>query len=187
MGQQNAGFLYAHAPLPLRAATAPLYSQRAMQYLKLAALQGSKDAQVQLAALLADRDDHTTANQLFKEAAQGGSRDALWHLGIAYLHGRGVERSFKTAVDLFQSAGVQSKYGKLNGLEAVAFRVATFVYEARVPLLLGAALLSVLARGGDPMEMLQGVLGGGARPVDDAAAYEDDDGDDDFAFDDDAE
>ena len=185
VAQQNAGFLYANAPLPLRAKTGALYGQRALQYLKLAALQGSKDAQVQLANLLAEKRDYATANELYKEAAQAGSRDALWHLGMAYLHGHGVERSFKTAVDLFQSAGVQSKYAQLRGAEAALFGVARFVYESRAPLLLGAALLSVLARGGNPVEMLQGVLGGGPRPVDDDAAYQEDDGDDfgDFAED----
>jgi len=185
VAQQNVGFLYANSPLPLRAKTGALYSQRATQYLKLAALQGSKEAQVQLANLLAEKSDHATANELYKEAAQAGSRDAIWHLGMSYLHGKGVERSFSTALELFKSAGVQSKYAQLRGAEAVLFGIARFVYESRVALLLGAALLSVLARGGNPIEMLQGVLGGGPRPVDDAAAYVEDDGDDDFAFDED--
>ena len=161
VAQQNAGFLYANAPLPLRSEHATVYQQRALQYLKLAALQGSKDAQVQLANLLADRQEFSTANELYKEAAQQGSRDALWHLGLSYWRGHGVEKSWQTAWDLWKSAGVQSKYAQLHGGEAVLFGVARFVVEARVFLLFGAALLFVLSKGGNPLESLREAMGGG--------------------------
>jgi len=183
IAQQNAGFLYANAELPLRTENALVYQQRALQYLKLSALQGSKDAQVQLANLLAERREYTTANELYKEAAQQGSRDALWHLGMSYWRGHGVERSWRTAWDLWKSAGIQSKYAQLHGAEATFFGVARFIVEARVFLLFGAALLFVLSKGGNPLDSLRESFGGGAEQ--DPSAYEFDSEDfDDFDDDD---
>lgn len=180
--QQNAGFLYANAALPLRAKMDTLYKQRALQLFKLAAIDGSLDAQVQLGNLLVEtRDPEYVAKgiELYKSAARSGSRDAHWHLGMSYLHGRGVERSLGAAIELFKAAGEQSKYERLRGVEAAVFGVVRFVHDARVPLLLGAALLSVIARGGNPAEMLQGLFGGGARPTE-PAVYEEDEDMDDF-------
>jgi len=181
VAQQNAGFLYAYAPLPLRREWEEVYTQRALQYLKLAAHQGSKEALVLLGAVYERKRDFTTSHHLFEAAAAEGSRDAYWHVGMDYLHGRGVGRSVPKAIEMFKLAGAQSKFAQLRGVEALAFGVARFVYESRVALLFGAALLSILARGGNPVEMLQGVLGGGQRPLDGAPAeYEDEDDFDDF-------
>ena len=190
--QHNAGFLYANAKLPLRSSPPHklLYAQRALQLLKGAAIQGSKDAQVQLGNLLVSRGEHGTANTLYKEAAQAGSTDALFHLGMQYARGHGVEKDWKTAWQLLQSAGFASKFATLKGAERAALSTVRFFHDFRVPLLLGAALLSVLARGGDPMEMVRGAMGGGmgggaAGP---AEAWEDDGEFDDFDdFDDDVD
>ena len=161
VAQQNAGFLYANAPLPLRSENALVFQQRALQYFNLAALQGSKDAQVQLANLLTERREFAKANELYKEAAQQGSRDALWHLGMSYWRGHGVEKSWQTAWELWRSAGVQSKYAQLQGSEAALFGLARLIFEARVALLLGAVLLAVATNGGKPIVALRESLLGG--------------------------
>lgn len=133
---------------------------------------------MQLGQLLAEGGDHATANALYKEAAAGGSVDAVYHLGVSYMRGTGVPRSLRKGVALLAQADKTSKYMRLRGGEALLVGVVRFVYESRVALLLGAALLSVLARGGNPVEMLGGLLGGGSSV--EAPAYEGSDEFDDF-------
>ena len=121
--------------------------------------------------------DYPLANQLYSEAAQYGSRDALFHLGYNYLKGRGVRRDLGKALALLRDAGFRSRHVRLRGLEGLGFRAAQLLYEARVALVFVALGSFVLATGGKGVPGLGG--GGGAQLgewVDDA----DDDEFDDF-------
>mmetsp|Transcript_68738 Transcript_68738/g.136185 ORF Transcript_68738/g.136185 Transcript_68738/m.136185 type:complete len:652 (-) Transcript_68738:406-2361(-) len=160
--QHNAAHLYMHEMPKLRADEKQLYQQRAMQYFKLAALQGSTDAQVQLANLLVELKDPTTAANLYREAGRAGSKDALFHLGGLFWSGSGVERSVKTAWALWQSSDFSSKHARLVGVHGALFGVARFVVEFRAFLLFAAGLVAIVSTGGNPMDILSGALGGGS-------------------------
>jgi len=183
--QHNAGFLYAaHAEAARRPEAALRLRQKAMLLLQQAAVQGSVEAQVQLATLLAAQStpDYKLANQLLHEAARAGSRDALWHLGYHHLHGRGVAVSPRTAWDYIAQAGFQSKHARLGTTEAAVFRLAKLLYETRALILIGAALgaLASSGRAADPFSLLRSMLGGmgGSEPPTDPSWQDDDDFDD---------
>ena len=110
--QHNAGFLYAEEMPRLRPREAAYFAGRAVEYFKQASRQGSVEAQVQLGNLLAERSEYGLANAMFQQAAHAGSRDAIWHLGYHYWHGRGVEQSASTAWALFKSAGMHSRHAR---------------------------------------------------------------------------
>ena len=132
------GHLYMHAMPKLRPDDRKLQQQRALQYFKLAVLQGSTEAHVQLANLLVDLEDWTTAASLYKEAYRAGSKDALFHLGSLYWNGHGVESSKKTAFALWQAADFSSKHAMLSGVSGMFFGVARFIVEFRAFLLFAA-------------------------------------------------
>jgi len=188
--QHNAAHLYAHVMPTMRPEERATYRQRAMQYFKLAVLQGSLDAQVQLANLLtagkdATEQDYATAVRLYKEAGRAGSTDALFHLGSLYWAGRGVEPSAKTAFALWQSSEFASKHARLSGLQAPLFGVARFVLQFRAFLLFAAGLVAIVSTGGNPIEIARRALGGGGQA--DASMemaegdFEEEDGEDLFA------
>ena len=181
--QANAGYLYANHMPSLRPELATTYIKKAMMLLQQAAVQGSMDAQVQLGALLAEppTKDYELANKLLMEAAQAGSRDALWHLGYHHLHGRGLEKSTKVAWEYMARGNFNSKHAKLSQLEATVLGVTKVFYEARAVLLVGAALGLLVASGrsADPFAMLRAAMGGGtSQPAEAAWDYEEDDFDD---------
>ena len=127
--QHNAGFLYAeemprlrHAGGLLRWARSSTSSRRRGR---------AQEAQVQLGNLLAERSEYGLANAMFQQAAHAGSRDAIWHLGYHYWHGRGVEQSASTAWALFKSAGMHSRHARLRGTEAFTFSLARVAFEFR--------------------------------------------------------
>ena len=129
--QHNAGFLYAEEMPRLRPREAAYFAGRAVEYFKQASRQGSVEAQVQLGNLLAERSEYGLANAMFQQAAHAGSRDAIWHLGYHYWHGRGVEQSASTAWALFKSAGMHSRHARLRGTEAFTFSLARVAFEFR--------------------------------------------------------
>jgi SEL1 protein len=160
--QHNAGHLYMHEMPKLRPEERKTQQQRAQQYLKLAVLQGSTEANVQLANLLVELGDSATAVDLYKEAYRAGSKDSLFHLGSLYWRGDGVEADKKTAFALWQSAEFSSKHAKLRGLTGVAFGVARFIVEFRAFLLFAAGLVAIVSTGGNPVEIIRNAMGGGA-------------------------
>merc|ERR1719483_1658810 len=123
--QANAGYLYAHELVRLRPDQAALFKQKAALLLQQAAVQGSTDAQVQLGVLLAQPPgaDHTLANKLLLEAAQSGSRDALFHLGYAHMHGHGVAANTKLAWEYFARANFGSRHARLSRAEGATLRL----------------------------------------------------------------
>lgn len=136
--------------------------------------------------------DYGLANRLFTEAAQAGSRDAVWHLGYHHLHGRGVARDASRAWELMAQASFTSKHATLSGAEATFFKLAKAIYEARALLMVGAAVgaLAASGRASDPVSMIRSMLGsmGGGLPTPGAdgeeASWADDDDDfDDFSDD----
>jgi len=223
LAQHNAGFLYAHDDTSLHdvdvlregdAAQRRALHKKAMLYFQQAAVQGSVEAQVQLAVLIAGPQpagaggagggsassstaaagaapDYALANRLFTEAAQAGSRDAVWHLGYHHLHGRGVPRDSSRAWELMAQAGFASKHATLGGAEKALFRAAKAIYEARALLMVGAAFgaLAASGRADDPIGMVRSIFGsmGGGLPTpgaDGEASWEADDDDfDDFSDD----
>ena len=141
---------------------------------------------MQLANLLvAERKQYELANELYKEAARAGNRDALWHLGYSYWHGHGVEQSRQVAWELWKQGSMHiSKYAKLRGVEGLAFALAKFVVDNRIPLLAASAVVFIYATGGDPLAIISASFGGGGgmedgggQPVE---VWEDDGDDDDF-------
>lgn len=185
VAQHNAAHLYAHAMPKLRPEETQVYRQRAVQYFKLAALQGSTDAQVQLANLLVEMEDFATAASLYKEAGRTGSKDALFHLGGLYWRGKGVEKNSQTAWALWQSSGFSSKHALLKGTHGVFFRTARFILEFRAFLLFAGGLMAIVATGGNPMEILGSAFGGGSSGQQPAADWEEEDDDDLFGDDND--
>lgn len=186
--QHNAGHLYAHTMSKLRADEPAVMRQRAMQYFKLAVLQGSLDAQVQLGNLLVEAhtaEDDRNAARLFKEAARAGSNDALFHLGDLYWQGRGVEASAQTALALWQSSEFTSKHARLTGMQAPLFGIARFVVQFRAFLLFAAGLVAIVSTGGNPVEIARRALGGGAQEDSMPAEWTDDDPDEDLFADED--
>lgn len=181
--QANAGYLYAHELTRLRPEQAALFKQKAALLLQQAAVQGSTDAQVQLGVLLAQPPgaDHALANKLLLEAAQSGSRDALFHLGYAHMHGHGVAANTKLAWEYFARASFVSRHARLSRAEAATLRLAKGVYEARALLLIGAALglLVSSGRATDPFAMMRAAFGGGdAEPEAAKWDFEEDEFDD---------
>jgi len=175
--QHNAGHLYMHAMPKLRPDDRKLQQQRALQYFKLAVLQGSTEAHVQLANLLVDLEDWTTAASLYKEAYRAGSKDALFHLGSLYWNGHGVESSKKTAFALWQAADFSSKHAMLSGVSGMFFGVARFIVEFRAFLLFAAGLVAIVSTGGNPMEIIRNAMGGGGNTQSQPEWEEEDDDD----------
>ncbi len=161
--QHNVGHLYMHEMPKLRPGERRQQQQRALQYLKLAVLQGSTEAHVQLANLLVQLEDYSTAVGLYKEAYRAGSKDALFHLGSLYWRGDGVEPSAKTAFALWQSADFTSKHAKLRGFTGAAFGLARFVVEFRAFLLFAAGLVAIVSTGGSPVDLIRNAIGGSAN------------------------
>lgn len=164
--QHNAGHIYAHVLPGQRgrgsATDRATLASRASHYFKLAALQGSVDAQVQLANLLVSEGSHETAARLYREAARAGSKDAVFHLGWLFWRGQGVARKDKrTAWMLWQEAGFTSKHAEQRGLRKLGFGVARFVLQYRALLLLSAGLGAVVATGGNPLDIVRNAMGGG--------------------------
>jgi len=181
--QHNAGHLYMHAMPTLRPGESRTYQQKALQYFKLAVLQGSTEAHVQLGNLLVEMEDYTTAAGLYKEAYRAGSKDALFHLGMLYWRGEGVEANSKTAFALWQSADFTSKHAKNHGPAGAFFGVAKFVVEFRAFLLFAGGLAAIVATGGNPVEVIRNALGGGgADGMQVAPDWEEEDGDDEDLF-----
>jgi len=150
-GVHNAAFLLAEEMPKLRPAHRGPFKERAAEYFQQAAIAGSMEAQVQLANLLAEQSrNYQLANKLYTEAAQAGSRDAMWHLGYNYMHGHGVKSDMSVAWQLMRDAGMQSKHAKLGGLEKVLFGVVRSVYEARVFIMVLAMLMTAVATNGNP-------------------------------------
>ena len=183
--QHNAAHLYAHVVRSGKrggvAVEPAQLKQRALHYFKLAALQGSQDAQVQLANMLADDGDFTSAARLYKEAGRAGNKDALFALGGLYWGGKGVEKSMGTAWALWQSAEFQSKHAQLRGMRAAFFRTARFVLEFRALFLLAAGLFAIVSTGGNPIDIVRGAMGGGqGQPA--HGGWEEDFEDDDDLF-----
>ena len=163
VGQHNAAHLYAHVMPRLRPDEATVHAQRALQYFKLAVLQGNVDAQVQLANLLVTNNkDYGMAARLYQEAGRAGSTDALFHLGELYWRGQGVPHNRKTAWALWQSSNFASKHAKLKGLQAPVFGLARFVVEYRAFLLFAGGLVAIVSTGGNPVEIVRRAMGGGA-------------------------
>ena len=176
--QHNAAHLYMHTMPTLRPEDGRLFKQRALQYFRLAILQGSTDAQVQLGNLLVELEDFATAATLYKEAYRAGSKDALFHLGTLYWSGAGVEQSAKTAFALWQSAEFSSKHARPSGLARYAFGVAQFVVEFRAFLLFAAGLVAIVSTGGNPLDLVRGALGGSqTQPGASYSDWQDDDTD----------
>jgi len=175
--QHNAGHLYMHAMPALRPEETKTFQARATQYFKLAVLQGSAEAHVQLANLLVDLEDYDTAASLYKEAYRAGSKDALFHLGSLYWRGKGVEANQKTAFALWRSADFTSKHAQLKGLSGAFFGVARFVVDFRAFLLLCGGLAAIVATGGNPVELVRNAMGGGAGAQQPDWVEEDDDED----------
>ena len=92
--------------------------------------------------------NYRIAAQLYSEAAQAGSRDALWHLGYMYWRGHGVEKDGSKAMQLFRDAGFQSKHAALTGLEATVFGAMRTLYEGRVLIAITAMAVLVMVTGG---------------------------------------
>ena len=136
------------------------------EYFKFAVLQGSVDAQVQLALLLLKTKDFSTAFRLFQEAGRAGSRDALFHLGGMYWHGKGVAADAKTAFALWQSSDFSSKHAELKGVQKRVFGLARFVVEFRAFLLFAGGLMALASTGGaSPVDVIRRAMGGGAQPT----------------------
>ena len=159
--QHNAAHLYAHAMPKLRPTEVSLYRQRAVQYFKLAVLQGNVDAHVQLANILVEAEDFSTAVRLYQEAGRAGSTDALFHLGELYWSGQGVVANRKTALALWQSSNFASKHTRLKGLRAPVFGVARFVVEFRAFLLFAAGIVAIVSTGGNPIDIVRRAMSGG--------------------------
>ena len=177
--QNNAGYIYSELMPKLRSADAHRFRTVGSAYLRLAVLQGSVEAQVQLAALLEEiASDYTRANELYKSAARAGSIDATWHLGYNYLKGRGVPADAKRAWILLREAGLYSKHARLQGVERLAFVIARTLYEARVLITLAAAAALAFSTGGNPGAVLGGRLQGTRVGVE--AEWQDDEAMDDF-------
>jgi SEL1 protein len=185
VAQHNAGHLYAHEMPKLRPEEASLYKRRAAQYFKFAVLQGSIDAQVQLANLLVEAKDYRTAVRLLQEAGRAGSRDALFHLGLLFWEGNGVEANSKTALALWQSSDFSSKHAQLRGLTGKLFSVARFVVEFRAFLLFAGGILAIMASGGNPFDVMRRAIGGGDAAQQAVPAEWVEDGDDEDLFGDD--
>ena len=62
---------------------------------------------------------------------QSGSRDALFHLGYAHMHGHGVAANTKLAWEYFARANFGSRHARLSRAEGATLRLAKGVYEAR--------------------------------------------------------
>ena len=114
---------------------------------------------------------------------QSGSRDALFHLGYAHMHGHGVVANTKLAWEYLARANFGSRHARLSRAEGATLRLAKSVYEARALLLIGAALglLVSSGRATDPFAMMRTAFGmGDAQP--EAAAWDDEDDEfDDFS------
>jgi len=181
--QHNAAHLFAHVMPRLRPEESTLFRTRAVQYFKLAVLQGNVDAQVQLANLLVDSEEYAMAVRLYQEAGRAGNTDALFHLGELYWRGKGVKANRKTAWALWQSSDFTSKHARLKGLQVPVFGVARFVVEYRVFLLFAAGLAAIVSTGGNPIEIVSRALGGGAAAQPTTWEEEGDDNEDFFAED----
>jgi len=180
-GQHNAAHLYAHVMPTLRKGKeeAAVFRQRALQYFKLAVLQGNVDAQVQLANLMVEGGDYPMAVRLLQEAGRAGSTDALFHLGELFWRGKGVAANRKTAWALWQSSDFSSKHARLKGLQKPIFGVARFVVEFRVFLLFAAGLAAIVSTGGNPIDIARRAMGGGGGAP---TTWDGDDDDDEDLF-----
>ena len=143
VGQHNAGFLFAEKlpKLPLAVAypaMARAYGLLATKFYKLAALQGSAAAQLQLALMVSyGGKNYAMANELLTAAYQAGSTDALWHLGYNYWKGHGgasgAERNRGLALKYIKLAGFSSKHAKLRGVDGLFFGTLALGYKAAPP------------------------------------------------------
>lgn len=166
--QHNAAHLYTHVLGKLREdgdddeEEKATFRAKALNYFKLAVLQGNVDAQVQLANLLRADGQHQMAARLYQEAGRTGNTDALFHLGELYWSGEGVPRKDrKTAWALWQSANFRSKHAVQKGLRAPVFGIARFVVEYRAFLLFAAGIGAIVSTGGNPIEIVRRAMGGG--------------------------
>ena len=73
----------------------------------------------------------TRAHVISHRRWQSGSRDALFHLGYAHMHGHGVAANTKLAWEYFARANFGSRHARLSRAEGATLRLAKGVYEAR--------------------------------------------------------
>jgi TPR repeat protein len=76
----------------------------AMEWYMLAARAGMLEACYKLGHLYGQEQDYRQAIVLFEKAAKGNHDDALYQLGQMYLYGRGVERDYLKAYELYSMA-----------------------------------------------------------------------------------
>ena len=60
--------------------------------------------------------DLRKAVELYTDAAELGSIDALHHLGFAYYHGEGVEQDKAKGIEFYKNAAIQGKVGSRHRL-----------------------------------------------------------------------
>jgi len=148
VAQQNAAHLYLHE-LPKRPELETLRSQRAKDLFRLAARQGSADAEVQLGNMLVDSEDYATAAEMYRDAARKGSKDALFHMGNLYWRGKGVDEDKNKALQLWHESDFQSKHARLRGVHGALARTAQWASKSNDALLLAAGLGFLVAKGGE--------------------------------------
>lgn len=79
-----------------------------LEYARMAALNGSNQGMVDLAALLLEGNpvekDEKAAIHFLQKAASDGYAPAMDRLGMMFMQGRGVHKSYKTAAEWFKKA-----------------------------------------------------------------------------------
>ena len=86
--------------------------EKAVLWYKIAALQGSKEAQNDLGYMYQNGEnvyqDPSLAVKWYRTAADGGFAEAQNNLGLMYANGEGVEKNYKEAVKWFRKATEQN-------------------------------------------------------------------------------
>jgi TPR repeat protein len=91
----------------------PQDNEKAVEYFRDAAQQGSEDAQSTLGVLYGDghivEQDDIIASEYFKAAADKGYADSEWMYGRMLLEGRGVEKDYAKAREFLMRASKQAQ------------------------------------------------------------------------------